>query len=112
MNLPKYQLFSGHEFLGYEFVSKGSQGLIIKCIQLALVNREGVYSFAFGDKDPLADDIDDQAVSNSRGQREGMGNRCVGGFCLFRPASGLVDLCFGQHNGTDTTVSNGHPEFL
>ena len=85
---------------------------MLKCIQFTFVNREGVYNPAFGDKDPLAGDIDDQAVSNNREQREGMGNRCGGGFCHSRPASGLVDLCFGQHNGTDTAVSNGRPAFL
>ena len=65
MNLPKYQLTSSPELSSFEFISEGTKGLIPKRIQFTLVNRQGVYNLAFGDKDPLTGEIDDQTVSNN-----------------------------------------------
>ena len=65
MNLPKYQLTSSPELSSYEFISEGPKGLIPKRIQFTLVNREEVYNLAFGDKDLLTGEIDDQSVSNN-----------------------------------------------
>ena len=65
MNVEQYQLKSGLELLTYEFISEGPKGLITKRIQFKLVNRQGVYNLAFGDKDPETGEIDDKAISNN-----------------------------------------------
>lgn len=65
MNIEHYQLKSGLELLSYEFVSEGPKGFITKRIQFTLVNRQGVYNLAFGDKDPVTGEIDDKVVSNN-----------------------------------------------
>ena len=65
MNIEQYQLKSGLELLSYEFISEGPKGLIPKRIQFTLVNRQGVYNLAFGDKDQLTGDINDLAVTNN-----------------------------------------------
>ncbi len=65
MNIEQYQLKSGLELLSYEFVSEGPKGLITKRIQFTLVNRQGVYNLAFGDKNPMTGEIDDTVVSNN-----------------------------------------------
>jgi hypothetical protein len=65
MKIPKYQLKAGHELLSYEFISEGPKGLITKRIQFTLVNRQGVYNLAFGDKDSITGEINDKVVSNN-----------------------------------------------
>lgn len=65
MKIARYQLTAGHELLAYEFISEGPKGLISKRIQFTLVNREGVYNLALGDKDHLTGEIDDKVVSNN-----------------------------------------------
>jgi hypothetical protein len=65
MKLAKYQLKSTDKLSSYEFISEGPKGLITKRVQFTLINREGVYNLAFGDKDHLNGDIDDLAISNN-----------------------------------------------
>lgn len=65
MNLPKYQLTSSPGFTSYEFISERPKGFISKRIQFTLVNREGVYNLAFGNKDPVMGEIDDRSVSKN-----------------------------------------------
>jgi hypothetical protein len=65
MRLPKYQLKSGQQLSSYEFISEGPNGFIIKRIQFTLLNAEGVYNLAFGDKDPQSGEIDDLSISNN-----------------------------------------------
>ncbi len=65
MHLPSYQLSSSPELATYEFISEGPRGRITKRVQFSIVNRDGVYNLAFGDKDPVTSEIDDQAVSNN-----------------------------------------------
>ena len=65
MKTAKYQLKAGHELLSYEFISEGPRGMIPKRIQFTLVNRQGVYNLAFGDKDSKTGEIDDKVVSNN-----------------------------------------------
>ena len=65
MKIAKYQLTAGHELLSYEFISEGPKGQIVKRIQFTIVNREGIYNLAFGDKDPGTGDIDDKIVTNN-----------------------------------------------
>ena len=65
MKIAKYQLTAGYELLSYEFISEGPKGQIPKRIQFTLVNRQGVYNLAFGDKDPETGEIDGKVVSNN-----------------------------------------------
>ena len=65
MKISKYQLKSGHELLSYEFISEGPKGLIPKQIQFTLINMQGVYNLAFGDKDSLTGEVDDKVVSHN-----------------------------------------------
>lgn len=65
MHIEQYQLKSGLELLSYEFISEGPKGLITKRIQFTLVNKQGIYNLAFGDKDPVTGEIDDKIVSNN-----------------------------------------------
>ncbi len=65
MTIEQYQLKSGLELLSYEFVSEGPKGLITKRIQFTLVNMQGVYNLAFGDKDRFTGEIDDKVISNN-----------------------------------------------
>lgn len=65
MNIEQYQLKSGLELLSYEFISEGPKGLIIKRIQFTIVNRQGVYNLAFGDKYPETGEINDKVISNN-----------------------------------------------
>ena len=65
IKIAKYQLTAGHELLSYEFISEGTKGQIPKRIQFTLVNRQGIYNLAFGDKDPNTGEIDDKVVSNN-----------------------------------------------
>jgi hypothetical protein len=65
MRLPKYQLKSGQQLSSYEFISEGPNGFIIKRVQFTLLNTEGVYNLAFGDKDPQSGEIDDLSISNN-----------------------------------------------
>ncbi len=65
MKISKYQLKAGHELLSFEFISEGPKGLITKRIQFTLVNKQGVYNLAFGDKDAVTGEINDKVVSNN-----------------------------------------------
>ncbi|MEO8710647.1 MAG: hypothetical protein ABI405_00920 [Parafilimonas sp.] len=65
MKIARYQLKAGHELRSYEFISEGPKGLILKRIQFTLVNRQGIYNLAFGDKDFTTGELDDKAVSNN-----------------------------------------------
>lgn len=65
MKLPKYQLKSTEKLSSYEFVSEGPKGFIKKRIQFTLINRDGIYNVAFGDKDLQSGEINDLAISNN-----------------------------------------------
>ena len=65
MRLPKYQLKSDDELFSYQFISEGPKGLIVKRIQFTLINEDGIYNLAFGDKNPVSGEIDDFAISNN-----------------------------------------------
>ncbi|HEX5154474.1 MAG TPA: hypothetical protein VFW07_23670 [Parafilimonas sp.] len=70
MHIEQYQLKSGPELLNYEFISEGPKGLILKCIQFTLVNKQGVYNLAFGDKNSLTGDLDEKVISNNGGSEK------------------------------------------
>ncbi len=65
MKLPKYHLKAESRFTRFEFISEGTKGAIRKLIEFQATTDPDVYNLAFGDKDPLTDDINDLAVTNN-----------------------------------------------
>ncbi|MCS7474303.1 DUF6934 family protein [Myroides odoratimimus] len=65
MKLPKYPLASSDKFTTFEFTSEGTKGLIHKLVRFQQTNVKDVYNLAFGDKDQITGDIDDEVVSNN-----------------------------------------------
>ena len=65
MKLPKYPLASSDKFTTFEFTSEGQKGLIEKLVRFQETNVKNVYNLAFGDKDQITGDIDDEVVSNN-----------------------------------------------
>lgn len=65
MNLPRYPLASGDQFLTFEFTSEGQKGLIHKIVRYQPTNLKNVYNLAFGDKVQMTGDIDDLVISNN-----------------------------------------------
>jgi hypothetical protein len=65
MKLPRYELKAEKSLMVYEFVSEGSRGQIHKLIKYSETSLKGFYNLAFGDKDLLTGDIDDNVVSNN-----------------------------------------------
>ena len=65
MKLPKYPLASSDKLMTFEFTSEGQKGLIEKLVRFQETNVKNVYNLAFGDKDQITGDIDDEVVSNN-----------------------------------------------
>jgi len=65
MKLSKYPLSSSEKFTTFEFTSEGPRGLIHKLVRFQQTNVKDIYNLAFGDKDHVSDDIDDEIVSNN-----------------------------------------------
>lgn len=65
MKLPKYPLASNDKFTTFEFTSEGTKGLIHKLVRYQQTNVKGIYNLAFGDKDNITGEIDDEVVSNN-----------------------------------------------
>ena len=65
MKLDRYELKSDDQLTIFGFLSEGPKGKIEKFIQFSLVNQNGLYNLAFGDKDPLTGDIDDRVVTDN-----------------------------------------------
>ena len=65
MKLPKYPLASSDKFTTFEFTREGTKGLIHKLVRFQQTNVKDVYNLAFGDKDQITGDIDDEVVSNN-----------------------------------------------
>jgi hypothetical protein len=65
MELPRYQIEYSVDSLYYEFVSKGTQGSIVKAIQYdQILDKPLTFNLSFGDK--LSDGgIEDNVVSNN-----------------------------------------------
>lgn len=49
----------------FEFISEGPKGCIPKLIKISETSLKGFYNLAFGDKDLVSGDIDDNIVSNN-----------------------------------------------
>lgn len=65
MYLDRYTLEFGHSLLTFEFVSEGPKGRLLKVIQFAEIDPEGVYNLAFGDANPSTGELNDTVVSNN-----------------------------------------------
>ena len=65
MKQPKYHLKAESRFTRFEFISEGTKGAIRKLIEFQATTDPDVYNLAFGDKDPLTDEINDLAVTNN-----------------------------------------------
>ena len=65
MKLPRYELKAEQELFVFEFVSEGPNGRILKLIKFGETAIENVYNLAFGDKDLLTGEFDDNIVSNN-----------------------------------------------
>lgn len=57
MKLDRYELKSDDQLTTFEFLSEGLKGKIEKLIQFSLVNQDGLYNLAFGDRNQLNGDI-------------------------------------------------------
>lgn len=65
MNLERYEHFSDNDFQNYFFFSDGPKGIIKKAIVYTKFNDNPVmYNLAFGDIDPVTEEISDSVKSN------------------------------------------------
>jgi len=65
MRLARYELKAENSLMVFEFISEGPKGKIPKLIKYSQTNIEDMYNLAFGDKDPVTGEIDDQVISNN-----------------------------------------------
>lgn len=65
MKLPRYELTSEKSLRVYEFISEGPKGQIHKLIKFSDTALKDFYNLAFGDKDLITGNIDDNAISNN-----------------------------------------------
>ncbi len=65
MNLDRYELKVGDNFITFEFVSKGPKGTIIKVVQFQQIDETEVYNLAFGDFNPLTGTPDDMIITDN-----------------------------------------------
>lgn len=65
MRIEKYPLISDDDLTYFEFVSVGPKGHIQKLIEFQITSTPNLYNLAFGDKDPLTDELDDLSITNN-----------------------------------------------
>ena len=65
MNLDRYELKVGDNFITFEFVSEGLKGKIIKVVQFQQIEETDVYNLAFDDFNPLTGELDDKIVTDN-----------------------------------------------
>ncbi len=65
MKLPRYELIAEKSLKVYEFTSEGPKGQIHKLIKFSETALKDFYNLAFGDKDLITGNIDDNVVSNN-----------------------------------------------
>ncbi len=65
MKIEKYQLKSESSLTTFEFISEGPKGLIRKRIEFQRTTDPRLFNLAFGDKNLVTGEIDDQAISNN-----------------------------------------------
>jgi len=65
MKVEKYHLKSESKFTRFQFVSESPKGAIRKLIQFQETTNSQIFNLAFGDYNPLTNEIDDLAVSDN-----------------------------------------------
>ena len=65
MKLPRYELKAEKSLFVFEFVSEGQNGQIRKLIKFSETTLKDFYNLAFGDKNLLTGNVDDNVVSNN-----------------------------------------------
>ena len=65
MTAERYSIEFGAAFKVYEFVSEGSKGKVRKIVQYTSINLKNYFNLGFGDKNPIANTIDDLVVTNN-----------------------------------------------
>jgi hypothetical protein len=66
MNLEKYEIETEIDSTYFEFVSKGSQGNIVKVVKyIKLFEGQDLYNLGFGDKNIETGELDDRVITNN-----------------------------------------------
>ena len=66
MNLEKYDIETEVNSTYFEFISKGTQGSIVKVIKYSKIFEEQeIYNLCFGDKNMTTGELDDNVISNN-----------------------------------------------
>jgi len=65
MKLNRYELKADDQLTTFNFLSEGIKGKIEKIVQFSPVNQNNLYNLAFGDKNLLTGDIDDQVITDN-----------------------------------------------
>ncbi|MCF2495282.1 DUF6934 family protein [Dyadobacter chenhuakuii] len=65
MKHNKYISRANDSFLLYHFTSKGPKGSIQKSVIYSKTAVENIYNLAFGDYNPISDEINDLSISNN-----------------------------------------------
>lgn len=65
MKLDRYELKAGRNLTTFEFLSEGRKGKILKVIQFQQMNLPNLYNLAFGDKNLMTEELDDQVVTDN-----------------------------------------------
>jgi hypothetical protein len=65
MKLERYELEAERSLMVFEFTSEGPKGRIRKLVQFSRTDLKGLYNLAFGDKDLITGEIDDNVVSDN-----------------------------------------------
>nr|WP_205748272.1 hypothetical protein [Dyadobacter bucti] len=106
MNLDRYALTAGTYSTIFEFTSEGPKGYISKIVAFQNIGP-GIYNLAFGDKNDLTGDFDDQATSDN-GDSEKVLATVVQALYKFFDAYPCNRLRRWQHKSPDKIVQNGY----
>ncbi|MDQ6890418.1 MAG: hypothetical protein M3Z56_09115 [Bacteroidota bacterium] len=68
--IDRYPLESSSDWIGFEFKSIGSKGIITKVVRYREINVKGYYNLGFGDKDPQTGYISDLIVTNNNDSKK------------------------------------------
>jgi len=66
MKVEKYNLKTETKFTRFEFISEGPNGAIRKLIEFQTTTNPLLFNLAFGDYNPITEEIDDLAVSDNK----------------------------------------------
>jgi hypothetical protein len=65
MRLESYSMTIDEHLLTFDFVSEGTKGSIKKRIEYQSTKRKEVFNLAFGDVDPITNELDDTIISDN-----------------------------------------------